>query len=53
MMTSFAWFPPDVSKAGFQVDRLFWLALGLTGVAFLLVAGILAWCLIFYRERPG
>jgi len=53
LLLTASWFPTDVSTTGSQVDRLFWLALRLTGVAFLLVAGILAWCLIFYRERPG
>ncbi len=51
MLTS--WFPPDVSTTGFWVDRLFFIALSLTGAAFLLVAGILVWCLLRYRERPG
>ena len=51
MITS--WFPPDVSTAGFWVDRLFFIALSLTGMAFLWVVGILVWCLIRYRERPG
>ena len=34
------------------MDRLFYLALTLTGVAFLLVALILGFCLIRYRHRP-
>ena len=48
-----ALFPPDVSTTGRWVDQLFLLASGLTGVTFLLVAGILLYCLIRYRERPG
>jgi cytochrome c oxidase subunit 2 len=48
-----SWFPEDISKTGFEVDRLFWLAFGLTGVAFLLVAAVLAVCLLRFRARPG
>jgi len=51
MVTS--WFPPDISTTGFWVDRIFFVALSLTGAAFLLVVGILAGCLLRYRERPG
>jgi len=46
-------FPQDVSVTGLWVDRLFYLALTLTGIAFLLVAIILGFCLIRYREQPG
>lgn len=44
-------FPQDVSAAGHEVDKLFYLALGLIGVAFALVAFILIYFLIRYRER--
>lgn len=46
-------FPKDVSFAGFEVDNLFYLALVLTGVAFVLVIGTLITFLIRYRARPG
>lgn len=46
-------FPQDVSATGYVVDRLFWLALGLTSAAFLAVACILGFCLIRYRQTPG
>ena len=46
-------FPLDISTTGFEVDRLFWLAAWLTGVAFLAVIGALAWFLLRYRARPG
>ncbi len=46
-------FPQDVSATGYWVDRLFYLALTLTGVAFLLVAIILLYCLVRYRQTPN
>jgi cytochrome c oxidase subunit 2 len=46
-------FPPDISTTGHLVDRLFWLATGLTGVAFLLVIAALGYFLLRYRARPG
>ena len=48
-----SWFPADISTTGQEVDRLFWLALGLTGTAFLLVVAILGVCLVRFRARPG
>lgn len=46
-------FPQDISATGHLVDRLFYLALASTGAAFLLVAGILGFCLIRFRQRPN
>ena len=46
-------FPPDISTTGYFVDRLFWLATGLTGVAFVAVVGALGYFLVRYRARPG
>ncbi len=46
-------FPEDISRWGGAVDDLFWLAVYLTGVAFLLVLAILGWCMVRYRARPG
>jgi len=42
-------FPVDISTTGHYVDGLFWLASGLTGVAFLAVVGALGYFLIRYR----
>ncbi len=44
-------FPVDISTTGYRVDRLFWLALWLTGIAFALVVGALTYFLICYRAR--
>lgn len=46
-------FPPDISATGHWVDGLFWLALGLTGVACLAVVGALSYFLLRYQARPG
>jgi cytochrome c oxidase subunit 2 len=46
-------FPECISPTGVEVDRLFWLAMGLTGVAFLIVVAILGYCIFRYRARPG
>ncbi len=46
-------FPKNASAAGAEVDQLFYLASWLTGIAFVLVLGILFYFLIRYRERPG
>jgi cytochrome c oxidase subunit 2 len=45
-------FPQDISTTGHVVDQLFWLAAGLTGVAFLLVVAALGYFLLRYRARP-
>lgn len=52
-MSSFAFFPPDVSTTGHWIDQIFYLALALTGIAFLAVVLTLAFFLIQYRARPG
>jgi cytochrome c oxidase subunit 2 len=46
-------FPDDISSTGAWVDRLFWLATGLTGTAFLLVVVALGLFLWRYRAKPG
>ncbi len=46
-------FPEDASAVGHEVDKLFYLALGLTGVTFLLVVAILVIFLIRYRAKAG
>ena len=46
------WFPEAVSTYGHQVDQLFLIVLGVTGAIFVLVEGLLLWCLIYYRQRP-
>ncbi len=45
------WFPETVSSYGAQVDRLFLIILGITGVIFVLVEGVLLVFLIRYRHR--
>ena len=45
-------FPQDVSATGYVVDRLFWLALGLTGVACVAVVSALGYFLLRYRATP-
>lgn len=46
-------FPLDVSETGHWNDQLFYLALGLTGAAFVLVTLVLVYFLIRYRAREG
>ncbi|MBI3319935.1 MAG: cytochrome c oxidase subunit II [Candidatus Omnitrophica bacterium] len=46
-------FPVDISTTGHYVDGLFWLASGLTGVAFLAVIGALGYFLLRYRAHPA
>lgn len=44
---------PNASTFGPAIDSLFMLVLAVTGVAFVLVEGILIYFLIRYRSRPG
>lgn len=44
---------PNASTFGPAIDSLFLLVLAVTGVAFVLVEGILIYFLIRYRSRPG
>lgn len=46
-------FPEDVSVFGHKVDELFYLALLLVVLTFILVVGILIYFSIRYRSRPG
>lgn len=46
-------FPEDISTTGFWVDKIFYLALTLTTIAFILVVAILLYFLIRYRDKPG
>ncbi len=46
-------FPQDISTTGHWIDSLFYLALGLTGVTFLIVGVLLVSFLILYRSRLG
>ncbi len=46
-------FPDDASAVGHYVDALFYLALTLTGIAFVLVVGILIFFAIRYRAKKG
>jgi cytochrome c oxidase subunit 2 len=45
-------FPQDVSRTGAWVDRLFWLAFGLTGVMGVVVILVLGYFLVRYRAHP-
>jgi cytochrome c oxidase subunit 2 len=45
--------PENISTYGAEVDALFYLILAVTGVAFVLVEGLLVYFLIRYRQRPG
>jgi len=47
------WLPVAVSSYGVQVDRLFMAILWITGIIFILVEGLLLWCLIRYRRRDS
>lgn len=46
-------FPKDVSLNGHKIDELFYRTLAETGIAFLLVLGILIYFMFRYRERSG
>jgi cytochrome c oxidase subunit 2 len=46
-------FPKDASASGFEVDKIFYLAFGLTSAAFVAVVVILLYFLIRYRSRKG
>lgn len=46
-------FPFDASAVGREVDNLFYLALSIISIAFVLVVGILAYFILRYRARAG
>lgn len=45
--------PPGASTFAADIDRLYYLILVITGIAFVVVEGGLLWFLIKYRARPG
>ena len=47
------WLPPNVSTYGPDTDRLFFIILWITGIAFVATEGALFWFLIRYRGEPG
>jgi len=47
------WLPPNVSTYGAEIDFLFYVIYYITGVAFLLVAGVMVAFIILYRHREG
>jgi cytochrome c oxidase subunit 2 len=47
------WLPEGISTYAPTIDRLFYVVLAITGVAFVLVQGTLLAFLIRYRHRPG
>jgi cytochrome c oxidase subunit 2 len=46
-------FPENASSRGHGVDELFWLATWSGTVAFAIVVGILIYCIVAFRARPG
>lgn len=49
----FHWFPENISTFGAEMDFMFMVILGITGVIFVLVEGALVYFVIKYRHRPG
>jgi cytochrome c oxidase subunit 2 len=48
------WFlPPGVTTFAGDIDRIYYIILAITGVAFVVVQAALIWFLIRYRARPG
>ena len=47
------WLPEAVTTTAPEIDRLFYLVLGITGAVFVLVQGTLVWFLVRYRRRDG
>ena len=47
------WLPEGITTTAPAVDRLFYLILGITGVAFVLVQATLLVFVVCYRDRPG
>ena len=47
------WLPEAVTTTAPEIDRLFYLVLAITGIAFCLVQGTLVWFLVRYRRVPG
>lgn len=45
--------PPMLSVHGFDIDRLFWIILVITGIAFVLVEAGILWFSVRYRRRDG
>ena len=45
--------PPNYSTFGVIIDRLFWIILVITGIAFVLVEGGILWFCLKYRGREG
>lgn len=47
------WLPPQASTYAGDIDFMFWVIFGITGVAFVLVQAALIVFVIRYRQRPG
>ena len=47
------WMPEAISTYGEGVDDLFWLIFWITGIAFVVVEGLMLWFLFRYRNREG
>ena len=47
------WLPEGITTTAPEIDRLFYLILGITGVTFILVQATLLVFLFVYRHRPG
>ncbi len=50
---SLLWMPEAISTYGEGVDWLFWLIFWITGIAFVVVEGLMLYFLIIYRHREG
>ena len=46
-------FPPPTSSTAAEVDSLFYFILWVCIVFFIVIVGVMGYCLIRYRERPG
>jgi cytochrome c oxidase subunit 2 len=47
------WLPDAITTTAPAIDRIFYLVLWITGIAFVLVQGTLLWFVIRYRRQPG
>lgn len=47
------WFPHNISTVGGEIDGLFGLITAIALAWFIVTQGVLLWCMIRYRRRPG
>ncbi|MDA0999405.1 MAG: cytochrome c oxidase subunit II [bacterium] len=48
-----SWLPENISLEGQEIDALFYVIYYITGATFILVAALMVWFLIAYRDKPG